>query len=457
MRALLTCFAILAASHSIAQQYTSAPEARTRGHLIFHPASKALLLFDGYSSGHLDSTQNHVWKWNGKAWTKISAWGPGSRILNAAAYDKGSKQIITSGGWGKGLFNDKKNDLWTFDGSKWTKIQTNDVGTHDHHKLVYLDHLKSFLMYGGFDKDFQPDTVTWILKGNSFTPHILSGPGPRGNFAMAYDQKRKRAVLSGGSMRNNSLADIWEYDGTQWERKTNIEIGVGSSYAMTYHEGIKKIIIHTQRGETWTWDGTVLTKIADNGPTESGVSMGYDPARKVVAVYGGFGPNSTASSSLWELKDSTWKKVSDNGTWRQMAMSRYDRMPDAVADIFHKLQVHVKASDLAAAQQLIEQGEKSDVKSDMLYNILADMQLAAGKYENAITSLNAAVQIRPIGQSYFNLARAYAVLNNIDKAFESLESAIQNGYSNKDQLLKHKDLDAVRSDSRFGPLLEKVK
>ena len=51
----------------LAQQNNLLPDARGRAHLIYHPKTKALLLFDGYNN-HLDSTQNSVWKWDGKNW-----------------------------------------------------------------------------------------------------------------------------------------------------------------------------------------------------------------------------------------------------------------------------------------------------------------------------------------------------------------------------------------------------
>ncbi len=100
---------------------------------------------------------------------------------------------------------------------------------------------------------------------------------------------------------------------------------------MTYSADLKLVIVHGTNGETWGWNGKTMTKLASGGPVESGVALAYDAKRKVIAAYGGFGPGNTASSSLWGLNGGKWKEISDNGTWMQVSIGKYERMQDKVA------------------------------------------------------------------------------------------------------------------------------
>ncbi|MES1220506.1 MAG: hypothetical protein ABUT20_33705 [Bacteroidota bacterium] len=319
---LVTSFLLLKA---VAQKGFLKPDARGRAHLIYHPNSKAMLLIDGYAV-HADSTNNNVWKWDGKKWEAIIADGPGSRCGNAAALNKNTGNILTFGGWGKGGFaTDARNDVWLFDGKQWKNVFTNFIEKHDHHKMVYADHLNAFVIYGGRNSTTGiPDSITWILKDGFFEALAIPGPGRRGNAGFAYDPLRKKIVLFGGK-GYDVPADLWEFDGKKWEQVPVENIGMTTGQEMVYSEELKMTIVHGNTG-TWGWDGKTMTKIASGGPAGSNVALGYDPARKSILAYGGFEENNTISSSLWELKNGKWKKVSENGIWKQVSKNKYERI-----------------------------------------------------------------------------------------------------------------------------------
>jgi hypothetical protein len=306
-----------------AQQNPFLPDARGRAHLIYHPQSKALLLIDGYTN-HQDSAKNNVWKWDGKKWEEIIAVGPGSRCGNAAALNTITGNILTFGGWGRGGFeNDTRNDVWQFDGKQWKNLPTNFIDKHDHHKMVFADHLNAFVIYGGRNSTTGiPDSTTWILKDGFFKALTIPGPGPRGNAGFAYDPLRKRVILFGGK-RYDVAADLWEFDGQQWEQIPVPDIGMTTGQEMTYSEDLKMTIVHGNTG-TWGWNGKTMTKIASGGPTGSNIALGYDPVRKVMMAYGGYGDKNTVSSALWELDEGQWKKISDNGNWKQVSRGKYE-------------------------------------------------------------------------------------------------------------------------------------
>jgi tetratricopeptide (TPR) repeat protein len=440
-----------------AQFNPSLPDARARAHLIYHPTHKALLLFDGYYAQHLDSTQNDVWKWGGRRWEKIQAFGPGSRILNSAALNFSENLVTFFAGWGKGKLSDKKADVWTFDGKNWSEVETNNTKTRDHHKMVYMDHLAAFLVYGGFTADFTPDTTTSLLCGKKFINLPIRGPGPRGNSAMAYDRLRRKVVLFGGNFPSKNKGDLWEFDGKSWEEIPVEDIGVATGHAMAYSELHEMVVIHGPDGTTWGWNGKKFKNLAIDGPVESGVALGYDPIRKVLAAFGGFGPHRTASSSLWELEKDKWKKVGDNGTWRQVTMDSYERMTDDVAAAFHRAYLLLSEKKTTEAESGLLRSIATGIQSGVLYSLLSEMQYTLGKYPEGVESLERSLALDPQGMEFYNLARGYAFLGNREKALEGLQNALKLGYGHHQQITKDPAFDLIKGDEKFKAFLQKLK
>jgi tetratricopeptide (TPR) repeat protein len=454
----LSLFSTLLCSFGTKAQYNpTLPDARARAHLIYHPTLEALLLFDGYYASHFDSTQNNVWKWDGQQWKQIVTFGPGSRILNSAALNMGNGLVTLFAGWGKGKLNDKRSDVWTFDGKNWSELQTNNTATRDHHKMTYMDHLSAFLVYGGFSADFKPDTTTLLLKGDKFMTLKIKGPGARGNTAMAYDPMRKRAVLFGGNFPSRSKGDLWEFDGEKWEEILVDDIGVATGHAMTFSEVHGMVVIHGLNGTTWGWNGKRMERLATGGPLESGIALAYDPVRKVIAAFGGFGANRTASSSLWELQNEQWKKISDNGTWRQVSMDSYERIADDVATAFHHAHALVSAKEIAKAETYLLKSIDKGTRSSILYTLLSELQYKLRKYQEGVESLERALVLDPQGIEFYNLARGYALLGNKEKALEGLENAYKNGYGHRQQLTGDPAFESIRDDEKFKAFLLKLK
>lgn len=308
------------------------PDARTSGRLIWHPKSKALLLIDGYQI-HLEGAANHVWKWDGHRWTKVDASGPGTKSLSAGDLDRKTGVIQIFGGVGSKDYKSLKGDTWAFNGERWTAIKTNDIGTRDHHQMVYAEHINAFVLFGGTNSARTFDSTTWILKKGHYKALAIPGPGSRYHFGMAYDRQRKVVVLYGGFLgKNRKMSDeLWEFDGRKWVKKLPLQpIGPRAWNTLAYHDSLKmvvmqggKTITQTDAGETWSspsdtwgWNGKTWVKIAENGPSATLPALGYDPLRQVLVAFGGSGENGTIRSDLWEMQGREWKKISDNGVWK---------------------------------------------------------------------------------------------------------------------------------------------
>jgi hypothetical protein len=98
----------------------------------------------------------------GTSWTLVSSTGPAARDFPALAYDAARERVILFGG-------DCRNDSWSWDGNVWTELQTTEK------------------------------------------------PPARSAASMIYDPVREVLVLVGGSgCAEESLRDIWEFDGEAW-------------------------------------------------------------------------------------------------------------------------------------------------------------------------------------------------------------------------------------------------
>jgi hypothetical protein len=297
------------------------PGHRQDASLIFHPPTGELLLLGGTTPSE-SGPENDVWKWNGRRWSKITASGPGSRYFFAMARNPTTDNI--SGFGGEGSDERSRGDMWSFDSKIWSKVATNDIGTRDHHKMVFAEHLKAFVMYGG-NRNGEEDTVTWIFRDNTFTPLKIKGPGVRYHSGMVYDKHRKKVVLYGGGTKPDQH---WEFDGAKWTRiTTKVNPGRKLYHSMIYCDSLKGILLHggwinqdprdprnAQTPETWLWNGTNWSKVGEHRLFT--MAMGYDPIRNTVVAYGftdDYGKPRDIVLSEW--KNGKWTRIANYRAW----------------------------------------------------------------------------------------------------------------------------------------------
>jgi len=311
------------------------PDARVTANLVYSPNTKTLLLIDGYTKHPADG-KNNVYSWDGKEWKKIYAAGPETKSLSTAALDTKSKNIVVFGGVASKGYQSLRGDAWQFNGMQWQQVNTNNIGTRDHDKIVYAANLDAFVMYGGQNEQRATDSSTWILKNGEWKEMKIEGPGSRFHFGMCYDAARQKVVLYGGYNLQGLQQDTWEFDGTKWKKITIEGPGPRGRFSMVYDESRKLVILYggdvwkkkvdttvnadgeiwDVREDTWGWDGNNWKKISDNGPQRMLAALGYDPLRKKLVLFGGGDANENDYADTWEFENDKWIKLSDNGTWK---------------------------------------------------------------------------------------------------------------------------------------------
>lgn len=114
-----------------------------------------------------------------------------------------------------------------------------------------------------------------------------------------------------------------------------------------------------------------------------------------------------------------------------------------------------------AAATDYEQAFTDGAEPSALYaNRLGFSYLNMGKYDDAIKNLELSLQKKPAAFAYATiysrLAKAYAGTGDVQKTFERLDSAIERGYINFNELDSSKEFDKYRNDDVFKNLYMKA-
>ncbi len=220
---------------------------------------------------------------------------PTPRAADPVVYDEATAQVMLFGGLGAGFTS--LNDTWSWNGTAWTQVaDSGDAGC---------------------------------------TTTCTAGPPPRAASSMAYDPASKQLILFGGDPGSGPfLNDTWDWNGTAWTQVADSgDAGCTttctgspsgrSGAAIAYDPAIGKLVLFGGLGpsnDTWTWDGTSWTQVADSGdpgctntctaspPETISGSLAYDVPANQLILFGGGEYNSNAT---WNFDGTTWTQVAD--------------------------------------------------------------------------------------------------------------------------------------------------
>jgi tetratricopeptide (TPR) repeat protein len=91
------------------------------------------------------------------------------------------------------------------------------------------------------------------------------------------------------------------------------------------------------------------------------------------------------------------------------------------------------------------------------YARMAFFLLVANKNKESAGYYEKAIAISPSSFDSYQLACAYAKLNDVDNAVRSLDYALKHGYGSKRQIDNDKDFNSIRSHEKFKDLVANVK
>ncbi|MBC7778118.1 MAG: tetratricopeptide repeat protein [Phycisphaerae bacterium] len=109
------------------------------------------------------------------------------------------------------------------------------------------------------------------------------------------------------------------------------------------------------------------------------------------------------------------------------------------------------------AERLLSEATKSGQLTRQDCSNMGYTLLVAGKDREGAKLYEAALAIAPGGLEFYNLACAYAKVNETDRAIAALENAIKLGNTSKRQIESDPDLNSLKEDKRFKAILENLK
>jgi hypothetical protein len=258
--------------------------------LAFDPVRKLTYLFGGSS----DSAD--TWAWDGRYWVQISPFGPAKRVGHSMTFDTARKRTVLFGG--SGPASQAFQDTWLFDGAEWTQVEDIGPSPRTGHQAAYDESRGRLVLFGGYQFVTGKNGVvgdTWEWDGTTWTQVEEIGPAPRQRHSMAYDSAKKRIVLFGGQVRTGGadqpVNDTWEWDGTRWTQVADTGPTARARAAMTSIGG--GLVLHggdSQQtfDDTWQWSSGTWLKVQDIGPSARRAhAMSYDTARNAVVLFGG--------------------------------------------------------------------------------------------------------------------------------------------------------------------------
>jgi cysteine-rich repeat protein len=146
------------------------------------------------------------------------------------------------------------------------------------------------------------ETVDW----RELVPAALT---PRFDTALAFDARRGRTVMFGGTERRalaeRSLAETWEYDGANWASPgVPVPPPALARAATAFDEARgRTVLLDGARGDTWEYDGAAWRK-RPVPPCPAPGDITYDARRGRVVAFA-----SAPVPSTWQLDDSGWTAI----------------------------------------------------------------------------------------------------------------------------------------------------
>jgi len=115
------------------------------------------------------------------------------------------------------------------------------------------------------------------------------------------------------------------------------------------------------------------------------------------------------------------------------------------------------AKDWAKAAKLYAQLSQSPEAPPRVWLRLGASERELGRYDDALAAFDKANAAGAALFGEYGEAAVYTAMKQLDKAFEHLEKAVQQGYGQPEVMSSDPHLAALRSDPRFAKLLEQAK
>lgn len=322
LRPALALLAVAASAAAQSPATTTAPVRRAHHSLVYDDSRGQVLLFGGSSprgDGGCCDMFNDLWAFDGTRWTPLPSSGEpmsGSTL----AYDTRAKRIVGLGGYN----GSSMAIMRTLESDGWRVSRSGAPMVAAEPGFVYDSRRNRFVAFGGSSGRGMVNGDTWELDGATWTKLTVASPPARHALGMVFDEKRGRVVMFGGGTPGSAgnpprqLGDTWEFDGTAWTQRSETGPSARMSPGITYDSKRGLVILFGGMGatgflgDTWSWDGAKWTKLADTGPEPRAMGyLAYDKKRDRVVLFGGRKGWPNDANDTWEWDGSSWRRVAN--------------------------------------------------------------------------------------------------------------------------------------------------
>ncbi|MBI2394594.1 MAG: hypothetical protein HYV09_33805, partial [Deltaproteobacteria bacterium] len=303
------------------------PAARRSHAAAYDSSRQTAVIYGGSRNGAIAET----WEFKDSKWSR-GAGEVGERLLAASAYDSWRNRIVLFGGTpGTGVLN----DTWEWTGFGWSQACTTAPCSSSMPSArwgaagAYDSARRQFVIFGGRDAfdlndTWEFDGAQWVQRCTA-APCSTTRPSERYGAAMAFDSKRGRAVLFGGT---GGMAETWEWNGSAWARACDTApcsttLPPGRKFAAAAFDSDRNRVVVfggagtawlSVLGDTWEYTGTAWVQVATTGPSaREQARLAYDPVRKKTILFGGYASGGGALGDTWEWDGSTWTMTTSSG------------------------------------------------------------------------------------------------------------------------------------------------
>jgi Kelch motif len=277
----------------------------------------------------------YVWQQQMNLATSPPPAGDGFVVGALMAYDSFRDETVLSP-----LPSDTPQVTWLWNGASWSSSPVLAPTNMTYASAMVYDNARHVMvLYCFVNEDLRPGQ-TWEWNGSAWSLITTNSPPSVFGCAMAYDARRQRTVLFGGSPVPDFAGDVppytYEYDGDRWylvatngpPRRNEAAAVYDPVHGVTVLFGGTSHGSSSDLGDTWTWNGTNWTELAVTGPAaRSSHSMTYDAYRQRVLLFGGLTGyyDSAGTADLWEWDGVQWSlSVSNGPPGRYLAGLTYD-------------------------------------------------------------------------------------------------------------------------------------
>jgi hypothetical protein len=268
----------------------------------YDPLRKKAVLFGGMTSG---GEVADTWEWDGRRWSSVAATTPpAARAGQVIDYDTTARTIRLFGG---DTAATGFTDVYNFNGAAWS-LQTSAGRAGVKNATMSYDAANNRLVtFGGVlttTSTVTNDTWAWTQAGGWASTSPVMKPPARDDTSTAYDPIRQRTVVFSGNPRNGgTLADVWEWNGVNWNSVSASGPSQRSGHRLFYNPDASRVSVFGantsgSNEDLWEWNGSTWSQrpLSNAVATKYQSAVAYDAASRCFVVFGGRDSSATLTN-----------------------------------------------------------------------------------------------------------------------------------------------------------------